>query len=98
MLKRRLLSSPPPPPDQGMTASVTIENEKMKKVEGSESAGDLRLHDAVSDQDFGEIESLLRTSPHLLFEKDDEGGTPLHILTISGNVCKVKVLKVKFNE
>lgn len=67
-------------------ASISIKNES-KRESSEESEGDLRLHDAVSDVDnIEEIQTLVSEEPHLLYERDSEGHTPLHILALAGNI------------
>lgn len=83
-LTRRLLT--PPTPISETMQKVRIENEKSNnKMTTSDKEPDFRLHDAVCDtENIQEVQDLLEENPNLLFERDDEGRTPLHTLTISG--------------
>jgi hypothetical protein len=83
--------------------SAIIENEKdTEKIKEQEEEGDLRLHDAVYDPDnIEEIETLVLEEPHLVFERDSEGKTPLHTVIFAGILISIKVkvvLVVNFYE
>lgn len=82
-LTRRLLSPPPPVPVTSTPDKVRIENEKKNKMSGKQSEPDLRLHDAVCEG-IDEVIELLEENPDLIFQRDDEGRTPVHTLCISG--------------
>lgn len=68
---------------------VHFENE-MGTSAGSESEPDLRLHDLAYDHEdaIDDIIELLEESPHLVYQKDSDGRTPLHTLAIAGKRFK----------
>lgn len=59
----------------------------VNEMNSPKTEADLRLHDAVYySENTKEIVQLLKDSPELVFEKDDDGRTPLHTVAIAGNL------------